>query len=615
MTNAFPIWRGTPSSAGGMQDFDFDLIKYRRPRAYTGKRTLRHIIGIDSEAYTDGKVFMFPTSLGECIRPREWPEILGSRRYRSANFVTWNLRYDSGAFLAHLPSKAIKALRLIGEVEWRGWKYKYFPHKFLRIRKGRSHATFWDVMPFYECGLDVAAKQHLGEGKIDIETKKFSRAYVRKHWDKIACYGVRDASLTKRLADNLIAGLERFDMKVSALYSQASISRKYFTKEAGIVDVSKAWRSRKLSLQFGCEAYWGGKFEPTARGSFDGRQYDIKSAYPYEMSRLKDVREAKITRSRTRPDSASYGFIRIRLRVPSRVLHSVPVRVSNVSIFPCGEFTATITAEEFDDLRDQKVPIEVLDGFWLTCPTDKRPYEKVIAHLYRMKEFAGKSDPWLRRLAKKLLNAYYGSLVMLTAEYHYCNSKGEKVNALEGTEAGMPRFKHLRAGACWNPFYGAVITANTRLAVTRAQRYLGNRSIAVHTDSVLTTGRLPKSWLGGNLGDWALEREGAGVLIGSGVYDIGEKIAFRGLKVRDGINWRERLSHAGTSGKVSVPVTVVPSLFGAVSRGKRKEANVFVNRTKVVNLNSDVKRLWHEEATASSLLKGLHYSDPMRQYL
>ncbi len=588
-----------------MQNFDFDLIRYKRPRAHVGKRTLNKIIGIDSEAYTDGKPFMFPTSLGECILPGEWPEVLQRRAYRSANFVTWNLRYDHGAFLRHLPSKAINALRLMGEVEWEGWRYRYFPHKFLRIGKGRNRATFWDVMPFYECGLDVAAKEHLGEGKMEIDTKKFSRAYVRANWDKLACYGVRDASLTKRLADHLIEGLERFDMKVSALYSQASIARRYFTQNAGIMDVWKPWRSRRLSLRFACESYWGGKFEPTQRGKFNGRQYDIKSAYPYEMSQLIDMREAKITRSRVRPDSATYGYIRTRLRVPPGVHHSIPVRVSNVSLFPCGEFTATITAAELEDLRTQPVKIEVLDGFWLTARNDKRPYEKVIAHLYQMKEGAGKSDPWIRRLAKKLLNAYYGSLVMLTPEYHYCDENGRKVNALEGTEKGMQRFKQLRAGQCWNPFYGAVITANTRLRVTQAQRTLGLSAIAVHTDSILTTGKLPKAWLGGALGDWALEREGEGLLIGSGVYDLGEKIAFRGLKVRDGIPWRKRLRGAKDATTIRVPVIMVPSLLGAVSRGKRKEANVFFKRTKNVDLNSDVKRIWDEPATARSLLKGL----------
>ena len=130
----------------------------------------------------------------------------------------------------------------------------------------------------------------------------------------------------------------------------------------------------------------------------------------------------------------------------------------------------------------------------------------------------------------------------------------------------------------------------------------------MHTDSVLTTGKLPRSWLGSKLGDWFLQTSGEGLLIGSGVYDIADKIAFRGLKVRDGINWRERLAGAKDAAAVAVPVLVVPSLLGAVSRGKRKEANVFFKRVKVVSLNSDRKRLWNETATAGSLLKGLHQS-------
>lgn len=552
---------------------------------------------------------MFPTSLGECILPTEWPEALGRRAYRSANFVTWNLRYDSGAFLAHLPSKAIEALRVLGEVHWEGWRYKYFPHKFLRITNGRTRATFWDLLPFYKCSLDAAAHKHLGEGKLELPTKKFTRAGVKRDWMRIARYGVRDATLTKRLADFLINGLEDFDLQVSALYSQAAIAQRYFAQRAGIVDVWKAWRNRRMALQFGCEAYWGGKFEPTQRGKFQGRQYDIKSAYPYEMSRLVDVREAKITRSKTQPDSATYGFIRVRVRVAPKVHHSIPVRVSNVSLFPCGEFNATVTLAELDDLRSQGVGVDVLDGFWLTPNSSRRPYAEVIDHLYQMKEGAGAANPWIRRLAKDLLNSFYGKLIQLTPEIVPVDKERYTKAMLAGRKYNGVLTKYLRAGQCWNPFYGAVITANTRLRVTRAQRQLGQKGLAVHTDSILTTGRLPKGWLGNKLGDWALEREGEGIIIGSGVYDLGNKIAFRGLKVRDGITWRERLATAKDAASVAVPVTVVPSLLGAVSRGKRELANVFLNSVKRVDLNSDVKRVWHKKATTKNLLRGLHGSD------
>ncbi len=593
-----------------MHQFKFDTVKYRRPHSYIGKRTLQHIVGIDSECYTDGVPFMFPTSRGHVILPSEWPHILGAREYRSVNFVTWNLRYDHGSFLHHLPDWALEILNAVGEVECDGWRYVYYKHKFLRISKGRTRATFWDIMPFYECGLGVAAKEHLGEGKLEMETKKFKREYVLANWERLVLYGVRDAGLTKRLADNLLAGLERFGMKVSALYSQAAVSRRYFTKETGIVDVWKAWRNRRLSLQFASEAYWGGKFEPTQRGRFHGRLYDINSAYPYEMSQLLDVREARISRGAIAPDSAKYGYCRVHLRIPPGVYHSVPVRVSNVSIFPCGEFDATITLAELEDLRKQPVDITPIDGFWLTPRSRARPYAKVIKHLWQMKEGAGRADPWIRRLAKKLLNAYYGSLVMLTPSIQYYDMKRNKVKPWVGYAHDLPYEKYLRAGTCWNPFYGAVITANTRLEVTRAQRYSGDHGIAVHTDSLLTTGKLPKSWVGDKLGQWGLKCEGEGLLIGSGIYDIGDKIAFRGLKVRDEINWRERLAKSKWALKVKVPVTVVPSLLGSVNRGKRKEANVFVRTSKKVNLNADAKRLWRERATAKSLLKGLHGSDP-----
>ena len=214
---------------------EFIRIRFSKPYFSTNPKKLSKLRGFDTEAYTDGRPFMFCTSSGDVFVPGDIPDVLFSRKHRDTNFLTYNLKYDSGAILRHLPLPVLDRLRTDGDVIHDGIRYEYILHKMLRISRGKAHVRFWDVVQFYNMSLDRAARKYLGEGKLDPGTKAFTKEYVMKHWDDIAEYCVKDAQLTLKLGLYLIRKLEEYGVTVSNLYSQASVSFAWFSSNGKIV--------------------------------------------------------------------------------------------------------------------------------------------------------------------------------------------------------------------------------------------------------------------------------------------------------------------------------------------------------------------------------------------
>ncbi|KKM27469.1 hypothetical protein LCGC14_1574390 [marine sediment metagenome] len=535
---------------------------------------------------------MFGVSDGNILRPDQIPKDFFTRRYRGKNFAVWNLKFDSGSILHHLPVRSLEILRRDNKVSHDGYRYTYYPHKFLRISQGKNAVTFWDLMPFYGSSLEAAAQRYLGEGKKEIRTKRFTRDFVKANWREIGEYCVRDCWLTKRLGEVFLANLRRFGLRPSALYSQASISFNYFRDNAGIVDVWPMWRSCKRLLRFACEAYAGGKFEVTTRGRFTGHEYDINSAYPFEISKLLDLKNAKIVYTPEPPPDADYGFCRVDVHISAPHPHSIPIKLKTLNTFPIGTFSATITKAELEWLRAHHIPVKIKEAYWIKCASRKRPYADVIANLFKLKaEYKGK-DPGMYYTVKTFSNGFYGKLVQLTPQPN----------------------GSLRAGPGWNPVYGAIVTANTRLRVSEFQRRLGKACLAVHTDSIITTREIPKSELGADLGDWAHELSGEGVIITSGIYQLGHKLADRGFRLRAGPTWLDRLREHPKASKLHLKETRPLSWLDALHRSRPDDINLFLELDKTLDLNCDRKRLWTRKASGASLLRGREHSAPRVVY-
>jgi len=337
------------------------------------------------------------------------------------------------------------------------------------------------------------------------------------------------------------------------------------------------------------DAYSGGKFEITRRGSSQAYRYDISSAYPFEVSRLLDLSKAKVYHEARYIKDATYAWYTARIAIECSLYHSISVLFGSLRCYPEGYFTRSLTKSEMDYLVAHNVDVKVIDAYHLDVPRHRYPYKNVIAELYSSKqEFKGK-DASQYQLYKLILNGFYGKLVQLIK---------------------LPNGK-LRAGKLWHPLYSSIITANVRLRMSEIQQALGDSCLAVHTDSVFTLVPLSDKLIGDKLGYFQFEGYERLLLIACGIYEFGSKVAYRGLPMRKGFKWTELLETMGKHTHLTLSVPLIISWIEATHRNKLDLVNRFLEVEKEIDLNCDRKRIWLERATPNSLLTRLANSLPL----
>lgn len=558
---------------------EWDDLVYSKPNLDTDIKAISKIIGIDSEAYTTGEPFMFCTP-DDDILPEQIPDIFFTPKYVNANFVIYNMKYDSGALLYFLPRSTMYALWEENEVIYQNYKYQYIPHKLLRIVKGRDRVNFWDISQFYKSSLDKASQTYLNERKIDIRTKKFSKKFVHYFRGYIRKYCKRDAWLTEKLGEYLVNKLKSFNIITPSLYSCASISFQYFRTNTDIVTIWRLFKHHPNFVKMACDSYEGGKFEVTHRGAFTGYEYDITSAYPYEIANLVDISKAKVKFSSTYEKEAVYGFIRCRIDNRSRTHIPCGIMTKNVRVYPAGVFYLTVTKQEYEYMIESGVKVKIVYGAWLFVNRKRYPYRHIIDTLFEIKK-KSKNDRLVYNFSKIIMNSFYGKTVQVIK---------------------MPDGRQV-AGMGWNPVYGSVITANTRIKVTKIQNLLGNRCFAVHTDSVMTDIPLPDYLVKGGLGEFEYVDKGKSILIACGMYQLNKANAFKGFKPRNGDTWQSILENNRKKKIIPYPVLHVESWVEAMAKNHDKlRINVFADEIKQIDLNCDSKRIWKRPVTGGDLL-------------
>lgn len=619
----------------------FKDIKFKEPKYYSFNKPLSNIIGFDSEAYRSGHSFMFCTSLGDVIPPDLFFQTIFTETYKSANFVVWNLKYESGAILKLLPQEVIKHLQVHHKAKfvYKNEKYaiKYIPHKCLAIRQRKFAGTsvkFWDIAPFYgRCKLNSAAGMYLSEQKDDIDPNLFTVEYVDKHFDTIAKYCVKDSVLTQKLAVLWIEKFKETGIAVTNLFSEASISFDYVRSKTEIVSHYEFWEHNNRLCQYAFESYEGGKFEITHRGSFHGYEYDISSAYPYEISNLIDIRGAEVVYSRRYVPEAFYGFLRVRIHHKDPSYH-LPCGIYNkLRIYPTGTYFLTITKQEYDyimlEIPRKAVSIEIIEAAWMITRRRDYPYRAVFNELYALKTEWKKKDRLRSNNYKVVMNGFYGKAAQVLRD-----KENDCYNAGKG----------------WNPIYASVITANTRIAVTRIQNLLKDDCYAVHTDSVMTKGPIPKKFIREGLGGFEFVEQGNGILMGCGIYELNGINALKGFREKTECpkckatdvkctsrnadvekffhcndcahdfsvtSWglKKLLQDHPNTKKIPLSLLHVESWIQAMAQNHSPDnINLFDTVTKMLSLNCDTKRLWPGDVTSDDLLTKFQRSHPLSVY-
>lgn len=567
---------------------DFDKITFKKPFFSGQGKEIQKILGLDSETLTDGAPFMFCLSDGSTFTLDDLPQVLFDSPENIRNYACWNLKFDSGSLLQKLPPEKKDSLRIWGDVEYNGYKYKYIPHKYLNIKYGKVTVHIWDLMQYFNSSLDNAAWKYLQRRKLQIETKTFTPAYVKKNHNKIRRYCIRDAVLVSELYQYLKAGLNEMKIKPSKLYSVAYLAQQYVKQESHIVSLWRFWKRYNDLVKFAYAAYSGGKFEIYKRGTFNGYLYDINSAYSSELAGLYDIKLAKVEHSVIPVKEASYGFLKVVIDNGDGKPLPMPYMEKSLCTYPAGTFPAYITLNEYLYLLKIKVKVQVLDGWYLIINQKRTQWKTLYNNLYLEKQKAKGKDDRKYNICKLLGNGYYGKLI-------------QRIEQPDGT---------YKAGISFNPIYAATITANIRVKMTALTALLGESCLAVHTDSVLSLKPLPEAFLSPKMGDLELKAYGSGVLINCGIYEISGHNATRGVYVDKSFSWSEYLKTQGKKQIVQIPQVITRSWYYANKLNDNSLTNVFTDGEKSLDLNHEKKRIWHEKINAQKLLNGCYESFP-----
>lgn len=525
-------------------------------------------IGLDTETDIDGKCFMLCTSTYDTYTLQDVPACFFKHKYRGYVFVCFNLKFDMGSILQFLPEENLKELWNNEKTKYGRYNISTISNKCLTISANKMSVHFYDMHNFYGGSLEYNAQKYLNNNKIDIETKIFTSDYISKNWDRIKEYCIQDAILVEKLAINIIAKFEAFGVYPKKLYSTAYVSYQYFKAKTVYPIVKRYWYDHKKVLDYAMQSYNGGKFEVTEKGTGYMYEYDIVSAYPYEIANLIDIRYSRVVYENKYRRNAVYGFLLCKIKIPDNIPSPVAINKHGVNIYPCGSIQKVITKNEYEYFINNNVDVTILDGVWLHNDKKLYPFKKEIEKLIQYKHKFKKENKELDyHTVKIFLNSLYGKMVQL-----------------------IPFNDKFKATSCWNPIYGSVITANTRIRVSDMQRLYPD-IIAVHTDSLISTTKLPIQ-TGKELGDFAYECEGEGIIIGSGIYQIGKKNRFRGFELKT--NFFELFD--SNCNYIDISNTRPYTWREVMFRNMGKEnINRFTNELKKVQLNFDIKRFWLDD--------------------
>lgn len=545
------------------------------------------VVGLDTEADVKGRCFMLCTSTGDIYRPEDIPDCLFKKCYRGHVYVAYNLKYDAGAILQFLPMDKIQYLQKHGTVEYGKYIIKAYGNKCYTIRRNKMSVSIYDMFTFFHGSLEYNASTYLGEHKKDIKTKSFNTRYIKRNWNRIAAYCIQDAKLVKGLADLLISKFEAFGVYPKKLFSVAYISFKYFTQKKCHINIKEYWDNDRDVIDFALRSYNGGKFEVTEKGTGDFYEYDIISAYPYEIRNLVNIKNCRVVRSKKYYKTAVYSFLKCHIKIPMRLPSPVSVMRGVVNTYPYGEMIKVITKNEYEYLTRYGADVEIIEGKHLMADRLVYPYRREIDRLVKLKQQYKREGKQLDlHTVKIFLNSLYGKFIQLIEHHGYYTRSGLKLHATYADKAEKVT-TYFQAGESFNPVYASVITSNCRIRITDMQRRFKN-IIAVHTDSIISKTPLPFSRQGG-IGDMIMETSGKGVILGTGIYQIGDKTKIRGVHLKARLDELIGTARATLKIKEIRPYTWREVAFHGWDKIL---INQFHDDLKKIKPRFDTKRLW-----------------------
>lgn len=566
-----------------------------------------NIIGLDTETIK-GYARLICLSDGRVFKIKNKQDVIKFfEGFSQENFIAFNADYDIQALLKYFPNYLLEKLMLGISTAYGRKKLFYIKDKFLKF--GSNY--IFDCMQFFHTSLDKASKKYLNKKKGEVDVKNLDEKSI--YSDKIINYCINDAVLCLELFNYFQISLPKSVVDCRP-FSSASYSQDYFKKE-----IKNSLPSRKVNDIFH-KAYRGGRFEVLKRGYFKNVfLYDINSAYPDELCKLKEFSEN--TKLKCIPKyfkEADYSVYKLKVSIKREYLSPLVYPIGIRLIYPVGEYEIWVTKSEFEELEKYEVQ-KILFGLHIFIDEGCQksfPFKKKMDWLYSMKK---KSDN--KEAYKVILNGLYGKLAQRILKY----VTEKQFNSFKGTEELIDsyvdwegnkyvQFEDMRKS---NFIYASEITAQCRMKMYRTAMEKPEKIIVIATDSIISEEELDVP-LSDKMGDWHYEKWDELYLIGCGVYFYrkGEKwfSKNRGYKI-EGDRVKERIDKILRSSQEKVGYTVSSKLTIRQARIRHTEwlANIIGTEEKYVYINMDRKRIWDREwSSGQDILRGNIESRPIK---
>lgn len=539
----------------------FEQLKLHPPyRAFRKGRD--GVVGLDVESYVTGYAFLITDSLGNYKWIRSADDVvsfLTNESYASSFNVFWNMDFDVSVLLKWLGYEFCRTLIAEGAAWFEGVRFQYVPKRLLLVAKGALRIAYYDVAQFFvPRSLDGASKLFLGDAKTVLPTKEFHPTDLGRM--DVLEYCLKDSHLTARLCILLLEELHDIGFSPTTLASPASLVEEAVLSSAYFPDITSFPSG---VVEYAYYSYEGGWMECFKKGYAKRLyDYDITSAYPYQMSRLPDLADASFVYRKSCSDLSGVGWVRCTVTITAPV--SPIVYRSNRNYTPMGEWDRYLSLDRARFIVEKKLGrVKVHDGWYLTTDlrTRRRLFAPLVWHLFRQREKAR-----LKHLPKMLSVALYG-------KFAQCDEDGN-------------------TGALFMPLYADMITSGTRLQVAEYALMNPQGLCAVSADGLVFDSPLPSSVLSNGMGGLRLSYCSEGVVVGTNVCTIKGKQVFGDWRPGR-VDWLKRFRENPDESVYPVVWTRAVLLSeGVTSYESFQKVGRFVEQRFDLDINFDVCRMF-----------------------
>ena len=460
----------------------------------------------------------------------------------------YNLNYDYQALIKLLSDNQIQFLMDYDTLETKDFIINYIPNKCfdLFIKSINKNYKFFDIAQFFShMSLDNTGKKFFNVSKLSlsdegIDIKNLSAVDYDndiKYKNIIDKYLLRDIELTYKLCSYVIdLSIDTLDLYPKTLYSQASIFQQKYLE---LARRKLSLPSRKI-LQYGLNAYNGGRFECFKKGFFENAQIeDINSAYPKHMAELPNLDGGKWIKDKSYHSDSLISLFKVSFVIQDMKISPIKNDNKNLGLcYPIGSYKDVyINKTEYDTIKEYTPNIKIQNAYHYFNNNPEYPFHFIKGY-YNKRVAMKKDENGNEMLIKICINGGYGKTIQLVPNIKEikCNAQNYKEisNKYKGliidtyvNEIGemVLRVKeNFKAGILFNPVYANEITANTRCDLFNAVKNDMNSIISFATDGIIhQNGKLNIKQHKTKIGLWDTEYKGDIIFIGSGVYHLCDK--------------------------------------------------------------------------------------------